>query len=368
MRNSTGALFFFASSLSVAVGCDDEVHAGAGDGDGVPRCPATGCAGGLLGNTARIGGHPLSNLSETLREPAANDTADVRIEGGTAEHLGSTLAITEIDVEADGELRLKLGAAGWIGGTAVEGATFSITVDPLSGDPTFAAELKVGGAWCSPGEYDPTLTICRYEFVTNVVPHDPQRYPESEELAGYYHTCPNEDEGGALGDTYEFSAVLSPNVSVFASASLGPYITDAPGRFIHGCINGAVAKGQFHLNAFYDPTAYRGLQVTQRTAMLRAWLAWFAGEPRTVPGKQVALHDPLGGLFTWPADPTWVLEAGYGASGARCRGGSPATGVHRHHLDPVQSLPGWSTLPPCTTADYAGSGAVLGVAVPGDLW
>ncbi|MCY1072474.1 ADYC domain-containing protein [Nannocystis sp. RBIL2] len=362
MRTSTTALLFLASAL----GCDDELSVGIGEADDVAqRCPATDCSGGLS-NTSRIGDHKLSNLAKTRREPAANDTADVRIEGGTIEHFGSLVGITELDVEADGELKLKLGTFGWIGGTAVKGATFYVDIDPLDGAPTFGAELKIADAWCSPGAYDPTMTICRYELVTNVVPKDPGRYPESEKVAGYHHICPNEDEGGALGADYKFSSVLSPNVSLFSSSKLGPYITDTPGIFINGCINGAVSKGQFQLNAFYDPTAHRGLQVSQRTAMLRAWMAWFEDEPRTVPGRHISMQDPLNDLFDWTSDPSWEIEAGYGASGARCRGGAPATGVHRNYSDPVIGLPGWETLPTCDTGNYTGSGAVLGVKVPGD--
>ncbi|MFZ6180287.1 hypothetical protein [Nannocystis pusilla] len=364
MRTSTTNLFLLASTLTFAVGCDDELSVGFGDGDDVAlRCPTSDCTGGPLNNTSLIGDHPLSNLSETRLEPAANDTADVRIEGGTLQHLGSPVSITEIDVEADGELKLKLGTFGWFGGTAVKGATFYIYIDPLNGDPTIGAELKIADAWCSPGAYDPSMTICRYEFVTNVKPKDTDSYPESEKVEGYYHTCPNEDEDGKLGADYKFSSVLSPNVSVFSSGKTGPYIADTPGIFINGCINGAVSKGQFQLNAFYDPTAYRGLQVSQRTAMLRAWMAWFDDEPRTVPGKQISMQDPLNDLFDWTSDPAWELEAGYGALGARCRGGDPATGVHRNYVDPVINLPGWDTLPTCDTSNYTSSGAVLGVKV-----
>jgi hypothetical protein len=368
MLTSTNIRILLVSALSFAVGCDDEFYVEFGrEAEIALRCNTPDCGSGLA-NTSRIGDHSLSNLSETLMAPAANTTSTVRIEGGTAEYLGSTTAITEIDVEADGELNLKLAEGGWIGGAAVENATFSVLIEPFDGDPRIAAELKIAGVWCSPGRYDPSMTICRYQFVTDIVPQDPELYPESEQVPGYYHICPDVDEDGALDDTHKFSSVLSPNVSLFANPSVGPTIEDTPGIFINGCINGAVAKGQFKLNAFYDPTAYRGLQVGQRTALLRAWMAWFGGAPRTIPGQLISLKDPLGGLFDWTSDPTWALEAGYGADGARCRGGAPDTGMHRYYIDPVQSLPGWSTLPPCTTADYTSHGAVLGVKVPGDLW
>ncbi|WAS94598.1 hypothetical protein [Nannocystis punicea] len=367
MRTSNNILILLVSTLSFAVGCDDEFYADFGEEEVIAlRCNTPDCGSGLA-NTSRIGDHSLSNLSETLIAPAANTTSKVRIEGGTAEYLGSKTAIMGIDVEADGELKLKLATGGWIGGAAVEGATFSVVIEPLDGEPRIAAELKIAGAWCSPGRYDASMTICRYQFVTDIEPEDTKLYPESEEMPGYYHICPDEDEDGALDDTHKFSSVLSPNVSLFANPSVGPTIADSPGIFINGCINSAVAKGQFKLNAFYDPTAYRGLQLGQRTALLRAWMAWFNGGPRTVPGRFISLKDPLGGLFDWTSEPAWVLEAGYGAEGARCRGGAEDTGNHRYYIDPVLSLPGWSTLPPCTTADYTSYGAVLGVKVHGDL-
>ncbi|MCY1061134.1 ADYC domain-containing protein [Nannocystis sp. SCPEA4] len=367
MRTSTASLFLLASTLTLAGGCDDGFDTGiVDDGDDVAfRCSGSNCNLGL-GNTSRIGDHPLSNLSETKLVSAANDTAGVRIEGGTAKYMGSPVTITEIDVEADGELKLKLGTAGWIGGTQVKGAIFYIYIDPLDGSPTINAQLKIHDAWCEPGEYDPTMTICRYQFLTNVVPHDVD-YPMSEKEFGWYHTCPDEDEMGLLDDTYKFSSVLSPNASLFSTGSLGPRVDVTPGTFINGCINGAVSKGQYWLNAFYDASAYRGLQPSQRTAMLRMWMAWHGGQSRTIPGRMISPRDELGGLFDWTSDPDWSIEAGYGASGARCRGSSPTIGMHRQWIDPVISLPGWATLPHCTDSTLHNY-AVLGVKVPANLW
>jgi hypothetical protein len=368
MRTSTGSLLLLASTLTLAGGCDDGFDRGlVDDGDDIAfRCTGTNCGLGL-GNTSRIGDHLLSNLSETKLVSAPNDTAGVRIEGGTAKYMGTTMSITEIDVKADGELKLKLGTAGWIGGTAVKGATFYLYLDPLNGDPTISAELKIFDAWCSPGEYDSTMTICRYQFLTNVVPEDTDAYPMSEKEFGWYHTCPDEDEMGELDDSYKWSSVLSPNVSLFSTGSLGPRIDVTPGTFINGCINGAVSTGQYWLNAFYDASAYRGLHASQRTAMLRAWMAWHGGQSRTIPGRKISMDDRIGNLFDWTSDPNWSIEAGYGAPGARCRGSSVDIGMHRQWIDPVLSLPGWASLPHCTDNNL-NTYAVLGVKVQADLW
>lgn len=54
-------------------------------------------------------------------------------------------------------------------------------------------------------------------------------------------------------------------------------------------------------------------------------------------------------------------------SGASCGGGSAQTGMHRHFIDPLLSLAGWSLLPQ-RDANSLGNYATLGVKVQADLW
>lgn len=355
--------FLLACAFTLAAGCDDAGDpAFGGDNDVTLRCIGPTCGIGGLGNTSVLGDHALSNMSMAIGQDAANSTAAVRIVGGTGFIRGRALAITEIDVEDDGELRLKLGKAGWIAGEAVRSARLGLLVTPNDPkQPAFTGSMLVADARCEPGKLDNTMTICRYEFVTDVVPDDAAAYPEHPRYPGYHHTCPD-DDGGDLSAGMRFSAVLSPNVALVQPADGPPQIAASAGGFINGCLNGAVSKGQYQLNAFYDSEAYRGLDVSQRSAMLLMWMAWHDGESRTIPGRRISPHDPIGGLFTWTDAPEWDVEAGYGALGASCRGGSLDLGLHRHVADPVIALPGWEELPHCDAADV-GEFAALGVKV-----
>lgn len=367
MRTSTRSLFLLASALSFAPGCDEpddlafEGDGFADDEEVTPRCIGPSCTLGGLGNTSKLGDHALSNLSKVIGKDADNNTAMVRITGGTGYYFGTPYPILQIAVDADGELRLQLTPRLWISGTMVEYARFNLVVTPK--DPKqqpFDGVLVIRDAKCEPGKYDPGMTICSYEFLTNVVPDDVTQYPMDEKMFGYYHTCPNEDEGGLLPATMKFHSVLSPQVTLFESGT--PRIDPNPGFFINGCINGAVSKTQYWLNAFYDASSFRGLDASQRTAALLMWMAWFDGAPRTEPGMKISPHDPIKGLFTWTADPAWDVEAGYGAGGAVCRGGDLVTGLHRLIDDPMSNLPGWDQLPYCDAAHLANL-APLGVKV-----
>ncbi|MCY0989293.1 ADYC domain-containing protein [Nannocystis sp. ILAH1] len=369
MNKLKNSCFLLASTLSLAVGCD-EPRAGDLDdfddfGAGTAfRCEGSSCPPPVIGNTSLIGDHPMSNLKEALNSDAANYSADIRITGGTGLHDEIPRTITEIDVKEDGQLKLKLGTFGWIDGEWVEGAVFNLLVTPHDpSEPAFTGRLKIQDAECEPGQYLPEMTMCRYVFVTDVEPYDDEVYPETTKGSGWYHTCPDDNEGGTLGAAYRFSSVLNHEVSLGYTVVGGPTIDLAPGTFINGCLNGAVSKAQYRLNVFYEPGLYRNLQASQRTAMLRMWMAWHGGEPRTQPGKLISPHDPIGGLFTWTSDPAWQIEGAYTATGASCRGGALATGVHRRYLNPVANLPGWSSLPHCNTAAKVAEFGVLGVKV-----
>jgi hypothetical protein len=365
MSFTTRIPFLLAATLAVVPACDEELDADLLDEEEIgERCVGGGCTVGGIGNTSRIGDHALSNLSRTFNTNANNISSRVRITGASGYYGTTKMTATEIDVEADGELRLKLGTAGWIQGTAVKNASFDVVVTPNSASlPAFAGKLLIVDVACAPGKVDPTMTICKYEFVTNVKPSDTITYPPSTKAAGYYHACPNEDENGLLDSFERYAAVLSPQVSLSATSSTTPRIDPFSGQFILGCLNGAVSKGQYHLNAFYDASAYRGLEPSQRSAMLLMWMAWHAGASRTTPGMIISPHDPIKGLFTWTNDPTYGIEGGYVYNGAACRGGPLTTGLHRLFDSPVTTLTGWSALPYCSAGNI-GSMAVLGVKTP----
>lgn len=367
MRTLTSLpLLLLTSALTLTVGCDDEYDAEifADDADEITeRCVGAGCIKGGIGNTSRIGDHPLSNLSRAFNQNAPNQTSNVRITGGIGFINGAQQSVIGIDIEQDGELRLNLQTAGWIQGTAVKNAELNVTVVPHDPSrPTLSGKLWIGDVVCAPGKYAPGMTICAYEFLTNIKPSDTLTYPQSTKRAGWYQTCPNENEQGSLTAWEKYSSVLSPNVTLVAPTGATPRIDVSGGMFINGCLNGAVSKGQYHLNAFYDANAFRGLQPSQRSAMLLMWMAWHAGQSRTIPGQMISPHDPIGGLFTWTNDPAWGIEAGYGSTGATCRGGPFTTGLHRYIPDPVLNLAGWSSLPHCTPLSLPNM-ATLGVKV-----
>lgn len=367
MRTSWTASALLLSTLTLAPGCDEAYLDGEdiSDGEVTERCLGAGCSSGPISNTSKIGDHDLSNLALAFNQAAANTGGSVKIVGGAGYFGANPVPITEVAVDGDGELRLKLGTAGWIAGVAVKKAWFNLIVTPSDGNQApFSGKLMVADVHCDPGQEDPSMTICRYEFVTNVLPADPNQYPQHTEFPGYYHTCPLQDEGGALSATEKYAAVLSPNATLYVPSTGAPRINVSPGYYINGCLNGAVSKGQYHLNAFYDANAYRGLDPKQRTAMLLMWMAWHQGASRTQPGKKIWPHDPIGGLFTWTSLSTWDVEAGYGISGASCRGTGPglATGLHRNYTAPTLTLVGWSALTPCT-AGTLDQYAVLGVKV-----
>ncbi len=351
---------FLTGLMLAAPACDD----GDGFGDGAldlrdcPNCTT----GGLSNNTSVLGDHALSNLSMTLNQGAANSTGSVKITGGSGKYLGSWVPITQIDVEADGELRLKLGTAGWIQGVNVKGAWFDVTITPnVTTDPVVTGKLKIYDVKCEAGKKDPTMSICKYQFVTDVVPFDTDRYPHTSKDWNWYHTCPADDDGGLLDGFEKFSSVLSPQVTLSSPVGGTPSVDLGSGSFINGCLNGAVSKGQYYLNAFYDSTAYRGLHPSQRTAMLLTWMAWFDGQLRTAPGQQISLEDPIGGLFHWNS--AYPVEAGYAGTGAVCRGMSQVGGVHRLFNPPMTAIANWSTLPACPT-DAISTTSVIGVRVP----
>jgi hypothetical protein len=365
MRTSIHTVsLLLASTFLLGVACDDaSLSEFAADDDIALRCITPDCTPPPINNTSKIGDHYLSNIAMAFNTPVENETAEVFIEGGTAIFGGTQEGVAQIMVADNGELRLRSVVTNTIiGGEAVEGARFYVYLDSYADGSRRLAHLKIADAECDPGLYEPSITICRYTFVTDAVPADTELYPEHETLEGWFHTCPNETEGGQLGSAYKFSSVLSPNVALSIGKGT-PRIEVAPGTFINGCLNGAVSKGQYRLNVFYEPGMYRGLQASQRTAMLRMWMAWHGGEPRTEPGNLISPHDPIGGLFTWTADPAWQIEGGYTATGASCRGGALATGVHRQYLNPVANLAGWSALPHCDTAAKVATFGVLGVKV-----
>jgi hypothetical protein len=365
MRTATRTSFLLAATLAVVPGCDEELDAelAPGDEEIEHRCLA-GCGPGQIGNTSRIGDHALSNLSKTLGQNATNLASKVRIAGGYGYWGATKMQVTAIDVEADGELRLQLSTAGWISGTAVKNAYFNVIVTPDDASkPAFSGKLLIADVQCAPGELDATMSICKYMFVTNVKPSDTVAYPAVTMAPGYWHTCPSDNDGGQLSWFETYSAVLSPQAALTATSATTPRIDPFPGQFILGCINGAVSKTQYHLNAFYDASAYRGLDPSQPSAALLMWMAWHAGASRTEPGALISPHDPIGGLFTWTAEPTWDVEAGYKAGGAACRGGPVANGLHRKYVDPVQTLANWANLPYCDASAIDGGAAVLGVKV-----
>lgn len=352
------------TALVLAPGCDTGEDGDFGDdadeGAIASRCP--GCGVGGLGNTSKIGDHAVSNLSRTMNVAAANTTASVKITGATASLSGITVPIIQIAVDADGELRLQLSTGGWIAGPAVRYASFDIKVTPNSAFKLpVSGKLMISDVRCEPGLYAPAMTICRYEFVTDIPTSDPN-YPPHEKFPGYTHVCPNEDEKGELSGLEKFHSVLSPQVALTSPTGATPRIDLLAGQFINGCLNGAVSKGQYYLNAFYDNTAFRGLAASQRSAMLLMWMAWHDGATRTQPGQMISPHDPIGGLFTWTGDADWDLEGGYMNSGASCRGGSLTEGLHRLIPAPVLNLAGWSALPHCDASDIAAH-ATLGVKV-----
>lgn len=365
MNNSTKSLILLASTLTLAAGCDEAGQADDFGADTVFRCVGSDCSPPPIGNTSMIGDHSLTNLRQAFNTDAANYTADIRIVSATALYDETPFPVYRIAINQDGEMKLYLGQLfGWIGGEDVEGATFTLGVNPH--DPqaaTFAGSLRIQDAECEPGLYQNTMTICRYELVTDVEPKDDQLFPETAKGSGWYHVCPDDDERGTLDENYRFSSVFSPNVSLSFTEEDGPSIDVASDHFVNGCLNGAVSKGQYRLNAFYDANAPRGLDPSQRTAMIRMWMAWHDGESRTNPGNLISPHDALNGLFTWTTAAGYTIEGGYDEDGASCRGGSLTLGKHREIYNPVVNLPGWSALPHCDATDLDDY-AVLGVKVP----
>ncbi|MFY0539263.1 hypothetical protein [Nannocystis pusilla] len=254
MRTSTNTIsLLLASTFILDVACDDATGPGfAADDDVALRCTTPDCTPPPINNTSKIGDHYLSNIAMAFNTPVENETAEVFIEGATAIFGGTLETVAEIAVGDNGELRLRSMVTNTIiGGEAVEGARFYVYLDSYEDGSRKLAQLRIADAECDPGLYDPTITICRYTFVTDAVPADTELYPEHETLDGWFHTCPNETEGGQLGSAYKFSSVLSPNVALSIGKGT-PRIHVAPGTFINGCLNGAVSKGQYRLNAFYD--------------------------------------------------------------------------------------------------------------------
>lgn len=363
MHKTTNNLFLLASTLTLAVGCDAPLADDFAVGSEF-RCVGSDCTPPPVGNTSMVGDHMLSNIKEIINGDAANFTADIRVTGGFGLHDEIPRAFTDFLVKEDGQLQLDLGYFGMLTGEAVEGAVFDLLVTPY--DPLeapFTGQLRIEDVECEPGLYISSVSICRYVFVTDVEPKDDELYPETSKGSGWYHVCPDDDDGGLLAANYRFSSVLSPEVTLGYSPAAGPTIDLDSGYFINGCLNGAVSKGQYRLNVFYDASTYRGLKASQRTAMLRMWMAWHDDAPRTEPGNLISPHDPLGGLFTWTSASGWNIEGGYDEDGASCRGGSTTHGKHREVVNPVLNLTGWSSLPHCNTATTLAAKAVLGVKV-----
>lgn len=331
------------------------------EGAVAPRCigscfPVTG-----LGNTSRIGDHALTNAFKHRGAPAANLTAENRWIDGDFYYNQVSYPIEYIEVRPDGELRLW-GATFFVGGEDTKDARLRIKVTPYdANEKPFIGELVIADVKCEPGAYDPSVRICSYDFVTDVKPADPKVYQAHEKMSGYYHTCPNQDEGQTLSKHEKYSSVLSDGVALDDVVKGAPSIRPAQDGFIIGCINGAVSKTQYKLNAFYDPSAYRGLHSSQATPALLAWMAWFDGRPQTVPGQWISLEDPINGLFKFTSDPAFELEAGYSDNGARCRGST-----HRYVVDPAANLPDWKNLPECAIKDYQLYSTIGVKAIPAD--
>lgn len=357
MRTFVDSLKILSLGLALVPACDDPLGASEDDSDDPVafRCyglPST-C---MPSNTSLLGGFDFSNIKKAIGSSAANWDSSITIAGGTVYWQGANRAIAGIDVTNSGELRLSIAGAGVVGGADVQGATFTVTVSPYNPKSTaFTGMLRVASVASAPGKYDATMTIWTYEFQTDIPSTDPALYPVNG--AGMYPTCANLDDGGLLSNLEKYRVFLSPGVSLTQGSN--PEINLASTQFMMTCLQSASAKGQYFLNTFFTPGAYRALDASQRTAMLKMWMAWFDGETQTSPGRIISPHDPINGYFTWVTDSMWEVEASYNSTGAHCRGGPAATGRHRLHDPPVTLIPGWVKLPQCATTDY-----VIGVKAP----
>lgn len=333
-------------------------------------CTPPYCSIGI-GNTSLIGTHRLSNLSTDFGSAAMNASAYVAIDGGYyLDSLGNGHQIEAIDVEDDGELRLQISGVNgsqWVDGEAVRGAQLTLLILPTYFYPAFSSTLLISDVRCEPGLYDPSMEICAYQFLTPTVPGSPIDYPMHPDYPGYYRVCPDFDDGGTLDAWEKYAAVLSPHAGTNPH-QWPPNIHSAEDRFIFGCLNGAISKTQYRLNAFYDPGAYRGLDPNQQTAALLMWLAWHDGQSQTIPGRLIQPHDPINGLFTWQPGGPWGVEAGYDANGAACAGDDLTNGIHRNVKDPETNLPGWSALPDCNPYNVGAYAPIAAKALLPSEW
>lgn len=367
MRMPIKPLLLLSSALAFAPACDEAFDEGLDaafvddeEGPVASRCVGANCPPiGGMSNTSKIGDHALTNAAKDFKTAAANLSADNTFVDGSFYFGPHKYPIERIEVRPDGELRLW-NSTFFVGGEDVKNARLNIKVTPHDpAEKAFVGELVIADARCELGAYFPSMRICVYDFVTDVKPADEKSYDQHYKMWGYYHTCPNENEGGSLKDWEMYGSVLSNGAVLTESYGGTPSIGFNKNQFIIGCINGAVSKTQYKLNAFYDPTAFRGLNESQATPALLGWMAWFDGRTRTIPGMWVSFDDPIQGLFKFTADPAYRLEAGYGSTGAVCRGTT-----HRHVVDPMVKLPGWSALPSCSSSEYSQFAPIGVMAIP----
>lgn len=377
MRTSMCFTVILSASLAALAACDDARTDGAvAADDDVTARACWICGAGSTANTNIVGTHDVSNVKLGFGAWATNAAGELRMNYARVVHDGALRWVSRWDVTPAGELQLYYQGGGGevrVAGAAVAGAWFQFTYDPVVG-ANFEGQLKVDFATCEEGRYDDELTICRYVIVTDVVPHDPKLYPETQLGSAWYHVCPNEDEGGALEGSAKYSMVLSKHAALDMGTS-PPSVAVSVDQVVFGCLNGAVSKTQYYLNAFYDhkyDPHPRALAPEQLTPVMLAWMAWHEGESTTRPGMSVCFDDPIGGLFgRCELDVNRQFEAAYGPVGASCaNGGGPYDrGVHRRFAAPEVNVPGWDALPDCNGGDYPMSDpaiAVVGVyAYPG---
>jgi len=371
MHRSTGFTVILSAWLVALAACDGATDVVAAADDELAARACWMCGAGSTTNTSLVGTHDVSNVKLQFGDWAANAAGALRMDHARVFHDGAEWEVNRWDVSREGELRLFYkGVKGevMVAGAAVAGAWFHFNYEPLVGDP-FKGKLKVEFATCAAGRLDPTLTMCRYVIVTDVVPHDKKRYPETQNGTGLFHVCPNEDEEGALVGSERYSMVLSKHAALDMSTS-PPSVSLSPDQVLFGCLNGAVSKTQYFLNAFYDhghDPHPRALAPEQLTPVMLAWMAWHGGESTTRPGQPVCLEDPIGGLFGGCEDGTGrEFEAAYGPAGASCANdrGPDDAGVHRRFSRPEVTIPGWDALPDCDGGDYHQvdpAGGVIGV-------
>ncbi len=273
-----------------------------------------------------MGSFALTNLPQEYGIPIPGAEGNLFVTDGWIWHNNAWHQVEAWDVTPDGEFKVAYEATlwgvtfdYWVGGTAVQGLYFLISMEGESGYIRFAKVDMDSGP------------VPRYSISTNL-PNDDPEYPKidldgngtlEQVICPAFHSYPVAED---------FDIIFSANTFLYPEE----FELDNPVRntsISHAMLcrtTSAVAKLidplDLRIDDTYEPSA-RSVDIDFVNATLNAIRSWHSDNAWTIAGEQIWIRDNLYGFFDEGTMPAGVeLEAAYSERGLECLGPSR---IHR---------------------------------------